>query len=132
LLAFFAFIGKWCCNDTHREYTEVLADLCNDRCTTGTSSPTHARCNKSHLGIHFQNALYFFQRFFRCLATDIRICACTQTLGKMWPKLYTVRYATIGECLCISITNDKVDTLYLLTEHMVHCITTTTTNADHF
>ena len=89
-------IGKQASEESIEDITKILANFCNDRCTTGACSTTHTSSDKRHAGIYFHHATDLFQTLFASLPADIRICAGTQPLCKVWTKLNFVWYIALA------------------------------------
>ncbi len=129
---FLSFVGERGGDDPDGQDAQIFTDLGNDGGAAGAGAAAHARSDKGHFGIDFEDRFDLLQAFFRRLPANVRICAGPQSLGEMGPELYLVGHTALSDRLRIGITNNEIHPFNVLAEHMVHCIAATATHTNDF
>ena len=132
LLALLSLISERCSDNAYGENSKIFTNFCDDRCTACACTATHAGRNECHLCVDFKNSLDLFKRFLRCLSTDLRIRACSETLGKVRTQLHFIWYQALSNGLCVGIADNKIYYFNLLAEHVIDSVASAAAHTDYF
>lgn len=117
-------------NDADRQDALVAGSLCNDRCSTGARTTTHAGSDEAHVGA-VQVIDDLIDAFFSGGASDFRLGTGTETLGDVDAELDDPVCLRHGQSLCIRVGDDEIDTLEASRDHVVDSVTATAADTEN-
>ena len=113
------------------ENAHVLCDLGNDRSGACSGPAAHTGCDEHHIGA--ADDIGDILDVFLCgLLADLRIGACTVSLGDFFTDGDFCRSARSEKNLLVTVHRDEVDALNIGFDHAVDCVSAAAADADYF
>ena len=124
-----SFEGERAGDHTDGERAEVLGDLRDDRCTTGTGATTFACGHEDHVGT-LEDLFDLFLVVLGGLATDLGVGARAEPTGQLTTDLELHVGVAHEQCLRVGVDRDELDALEPLFDHPVHGVHPAAADAD--
>ena len=111
------------CDNADRQDAHIFCDTCNNRSCTCTGTAAHTCGNEYHI-CTLESLCQLFLAFLSCFLTDLRLCACTKSLGQLLTNLHSCGRLAELQCLLICIDTDKFYTGNIFIDHAVDSVVT--------
>ena len=111
------------CDNADRQDAHIFCDTCNNRSCTCTGTAAHTCGNEYHI-CTLESLCQLFLAFLSCFLTDLRLCACTKSLGQLLTNLHSCGRLAELQCLLICIDTDKFYTGNIFIDHTVDSVVT--------
>ena len=94
-----------------------------DARSIAATAAAHTCGNEYHI-CTLESLCQFFLAFLSCFLTDLRLCACTKSLGQLLTNLHSCGRLAELQCLLICIDTDKFYTGNIFIDHTVDSVVT--------